>query len=210
MISKRSNTLRLVYLMSLAVSLSEPVMADSGEPRASITLGGAVDMALANNRDLRAAKFAAEQARGRLMQAGRWPNPEIEFSGISDFAFASKGEEAFTVGLYQTFPLTSRLSLEKQISRVDLARALREIRNEERLLIERVQKNYIAAVAARDRAAAWWVIDRELSETMAIAERRVASGQGSVSETAFALVAQKKAWSERASAEMDESARMIG
>jgi len=57
-----------------------------------------VQTALANNRDLQAAQFALAQAQGRLAQAGRWPNPELELSGLSDVAFRNDGAGAFTVG----------------------------------------------------------------------------------------------------------------
>ena len=41
-----------------------------------LEIRGAVSQALAANLDLRSAYHEIEMARGRLIQAGRWPNPE--------------------------------------------------------------------------------------------------------------------------------------
>ncbi|HEY5813591.1 MAG TPA: TolC family protein, partial [Terrimicrobiaceae bacterium] len=50
----------------------------------SITMDEAVRAALANNLDLRAARFEVEKARGRLIQSGLWPNPSLEFAWRTD------------------------------------------------------------------------------------------------------------------------------
>ncbi|MFN9980967.1 MAG: TolC family protein, partial [bacterium] len=51
-------------------------------PAFGINLESAVQTALANNRELQAARFAVSKAKGRLAQAGKWPNPELELSGM--------------------------------------------------------------------------------------------------------------------------------
>lgn len=159
-----------------------------------LTLDGAVQSALMNNRDLRAARYAVDQARGRLLQAGRWANPEIEVSGMSDVAFGNKGEAAFSVGLYQTFPLTSRLALSRQIGRLDVERALREIRNHERLLIEQVQMQYIRVVGGQTKLALWKRIEKQQTEIAETVKTRLAAGQGSTAESALAATSRIEAW----------------
>lgn len=42
-----------------------------------LSLEGAVQMALLENRDLAAARFTVQKAGGRLRQAGLLPNPDI-------------------------------------------------------------------------------------------------------------------------------------
>jgi len=175
----------------------------------AISIDDAVQTALKNNRELQAARFAVQKAQARLIQAGRWPNPEVSVSGASDFALTAEGEYAFSVGLYQNFPLTSRLALSRELGRLDVVRALREIRNEERLLIRRVHQVYLDNVAARERATAWGRIENELTHTLTLARQRVASGQGSLSETAIALAAQKKAWSEHLTATTEAASTLI-
>lgn len=94
----------------------------------------AVTIALGENRDLAAARFAIRQAEGRLKQAGLWPNPEFELSRQSDRAFANEGEYSFSTGFRQRFPITGRLSKARAVARVDVAQAVAEVRNQERLL----------------------------------------------------------------------------
>lgn len=107
----------------------------SGQPLATnLTPESAVATALAQNRDLAAARFAIRQAEGRLKQAGLWPNPEFELSRQSDRAFANEGEYAFSTGFRQRFPITGRLAKAKAVARVDVAQAAAEVRNQERLV----------------------------------------------------------------------------
>ncbi|MGA0112260.1 MAG: TolC family protein, partial [Chthoniobacterales bacterium] len=124
---KQIRFFRLAALL-LAVWVSSAVAKD-------LSLQEAVHTALMNNRDLAAARHIVGQAQGRLRQAGLLPNPEVEFNGYSDFVSDREGEGAFVIGLHQWFPLTSRLGLARQVARVDVAMALREVRNRERLLV---------------------------------------------------------------------------
>ncbi len=121
---------------------------------AALTVDGAVRTALANNRDLRAAYFEIEKARGRLLQAGLWPNPSLEVSGTADKAFNDEGQHLVTAGFNQAFPVTGRLRLGKDVARVDVAQAIAEIRNRERLLIGESVRAFITVVASEARIAA--------------------------------------------------------
>ncbi len=159
-----------------------------------LSLAGAVQSAVLNNRDLRAARYAVEQAQARLQQAGRWANPEMEISGQSDLLFGNKGAAAFSAGIFQTFPLTSQLSLSRQIGRLDVERAQREIHNYERLLVERVRIHYIRVVSGEAQIALWKRIEEQQAEIVAAATQRLAAGQGSATETALASAAQTAAW----------------
>ncbi|MEO8352898.1 MAG: TolC family protein [Chthoniobacteraceae bacterium] len=129
------------------------VLAFSATARA-LTMDQAVKSALSSNLDLRAAYFEVEKARGRLIQAGLWPNPDLEIGGRTDRAFSSEGERAFSVGFAQSFPITGRLKFAKAVSRVDVAQAMVEIRNRERLLIGEVQREFLTALLLRQQIAA--------------------------------------------------------
>ena len=77
-----------IYSVALLAAFSA-----AAEPLASnFTPESAVAVAVANNRDLAAARFAIRQAEGRLKQAGLWPNPEFELSRQNDHAFARSEE----------------------------------------------------------------------------------------------------------------------
>lgn len=168
----------------------------------SLGLESLVQTALANNRDIQAARFAVWKAKGRLAQAGKWPNPELELSGMSDVVFANDGAGAFTVGLAQDFPLTARLSLARQSARIDVLRALREIRNRERILIAEVQSTSIAVLESKARAKALEELLAAAEKTASLATERLSAGQGSLAERSLSLVDQRRIGNELASARL--------
>ena len=138
--------LHVFGLIAAACALSNSAQA--------ITLDDAVRAALAGNLDLRAAKYEVEKARGRLIQAGLWPNPSAEFGFRSDLLGNNEGERTVSAGFVQAFPITGRLKFAKQVSRVDVAQAMVEIRNRERLLIGEVQRDYLTALPLQRQIAA--------------------------------------------------------
>jgi len=174
-----------------------------------LSMEGAVQAALMGNPTLIAARFEAAKAHGRLLQAGLMPNPEFEFSGMSDVAFGAEGENSFTVGIAQQFPLTARLSLARQVRRVEVAQALREIRNGERLLVARVQGLYVKVQAARLRQKVAAEARESSMNQIALMEKRVAAGQGSLAETALLRVDERRWWNAARSAKTDAEVTML-
>ncbi len=126
----------------------------SAQSTRALTLDQAVTGALRNNLELRAAYFEVEKARGRLIQAGLWPNPELEFSTTTDRTFKNEGERASAAGFLQAFPISGRLHFAKQASRVDVAQAMAEIRNRERLLIGEVERDFLTVLLLRQQIKA--------------------------------------------------------
>ena len=178
-------------------------------PAFGISLESTVQTALANNRELQAARFAVSKAKGRLAQAGKWPNPELELSGMSDVVFRNEGAGAFTVGLAQTFPLTARLSLARESARVDVLRALREIRNRERLLIAEVRATSIEILESQARAKALEDLLAASQKTSSLAEERLAAGQGSLAEKSLSLVDQRRIANELDSARLTQNLALM-
>lgn len=196
----------ICFLLINAFSAPAEVPSAGG---AVVTMEEAVRLALHQHPGLIAARFEIERARTRLLAAGRWPNPELEFEGLSDFALTGKGEGAFSIGSYQQFPLTARLTLERMIGQLDVARALREVRNAERILIEEVQRQCITVAAARQRAEAWLAIESRLTQLLEAAQSRMDVGQGSLAETALSLASLKQAWNAREAAETEASIALL-
>jgi cobalt-zinc-cadmium efflux system outer membrane protein len=120
----------------------------------AITMEQAVATALGNNLDLRAASYEIDKARGRLLQAGLWPNPALEFSTTTDRSFNDEGERMSVAGFQQAFPISGRLHFAKRVSRVDVAQAMAEIRNRERLLIGEVQRDFLNVLLLQQQLAA--------------------------------------------------------
>jgi cobalt-zinc-cadmium efflux system outer membrane protein len=183
-----------IILLSIVLTLSSRIQA------ATPGLESAVQTALMNNRDLQAARFAVAKAQGRLAQSGKWANPELELSGLSDVAFRNEGSGAFTVGLSQKFPLTSRLALERSIGRWDLLRAVREIRDRERHLIASVRQSSLAVLEANAKKEALADLLEAAKKSDTLAKERLASGQGSLSEKSLAMVEERRIANELESA----------
>ena len=175
----------------------------------ALSVESLVQTALANNRDLQAAQFALAQAQGRLAQAGRWPNPELELSGLSDVAFRNDGAGAFTVGLNQTFPLTARLSLAREAGRLDVLRAMREIRNHERLLIAKVRQTSIRILESNAQSEVLAELLAAADASAKLTQQRLEAGQGSISEKSLSLLEQRRISNELESARMDRDLAML-
>ncbi len=85
-----------------------------------------------HNPELRAARVAIDEARARLLGAGRLANPTLEF----EFQNESRvSPQAASFSLSQSFPVTRRLSLEKQLSAAQVTAAQLEVLDIERQLI---------------------------------------------------------------------------
>lgn len=73
--------------------------------RQPLTADSAVQVAIANNRELRAALRDLGVERGLLLQAGLLPNPEVEF----DLRHQEDREQPLQIELYVEYPLTHAL-----------------------------------------------------------------------------------------------------
>ncbi len=139
----------LCAAVSAALTLGASGPARSQTSSDPLTADDAVLEALAANRDLQAARFSIDIARGGLLQAGRLENPELELGYADDFAFKAEGERVGSVGFAQSFPVTARLAREKGVARKDVAIAEAEVRDFVRNLVAEVQSAFYS-IRARD------------------------------------------------------------
>lgn len=113
---------------------------------ANLTVEAAVTQAVSRNPGLLAARWSVVEANGRLLQAGRPANPEIE----TELKPNVRGREfTFSAGFMQRFPLTSRLRLEKAVSRAEVDVAAAEVREAERQLAAQVRTAAVNVLAVR-------------------------------------------------------------
>ncbi len=161
-------------------------LAASGSLQAlTLDLAGVPARVRAANPELKAARLAIEEARGRLLGAGKLENPVLSFElqGESGLSPGATG-----IGLDQTFPLTKRLKLEKQLSSQMVRAAELEVRDAERRLIAEAQSQIVRLIALdqqrglRTRQAG---LARELAD---FAKERSAKGELSPLDAAQALV----------------------
>jgi len=93
----------------------------------------AAAFALRHNKDLIAARHLIAEAEGRLVQAGLWSNPEFDFRAEFD-SRRSEGDRLYEGGFMQRFPWSGRLAKARTVARVDVAMAVEELRDKERML----------------------------------------------------------------------------
>lgn len=144
----------------------------------------------AANPSLKAARLAIDEAAGRRLGAGRLNDPVLSFEhqGESGLSPGSTG-----IGLDQSFPLTGRLKLEKQISSQMVRAAELEVRDAERQIIAEAQTLVVKLIAIeqqralRNRQAE---VARELAD---FAKERSAKGELSPLDAAQALVDAQRA-----------------
>ena len=137
-------SLRLVIFLAGSTLLSGVTQLATA---AGMTLPQAVDIAVQSNKDLQAARYAVEQARARLLQAGLPPNPRLDIAARNDLLFGNKGEYTASVGISQQFPVAGRIARQKEVARVDVALALAEIRQAELKLAGDVTSGFYRVLA---------------------------------------------------------------
>ena len=198
----KSQTLSILFMLVASLALSV-------RPARAVTLDQAVASALRNNLDLRAAYFEVEKARGRLIQAGLWPNPELQFSTTTDRTFKDEGERTSTAGFQQAFPISGRLHFAKQASRVDVAQAMAEIRNRERLLIGEVERDFLTVLLLRQQIAANREFIGANREFVNVFEERLKRAEVSEVDVSLARVEMQRLELESGLLEADLSAREL-
>lgn len=118
------------------------------EPGLVISYDNVAQRVRAQNPDLTAARARIREAEGRLLGAGRMPNPEIEGGVEHNRRFSEWKAE---VGFSQRFPVTDRLRLEKSVGRIEVEAARAEVRQVERDLIASARGAMVEALTLRQR-----------------------------------------------------------
>ena len=165
----------------------------SAEPIATnFTPESAVAVALENNLDLVAGRFAIRQAEGRLKQAGLWSNPDWETGYAPDTAFDNAGEYNFSTGFKQRFPITGRLGKAKAVARVDVALALAEVRNQERLLAGEVLGLGRGLLVTQEKLKANLGLQQTLQKIIEVSEKRLKVAEVSAADVNVAKLEWQK------------------
>jgi len=134
---------------------------------------------------LKAARLAVEEARGRQLGSGRLANPTLETS-FQNESNASPRTAFFAID--QSFPLTKRLTLEKQLTSQLVTAAELEVHDAERRLIAEARTHAIKILALekqRDLRQQQTALAKKLSE---FAKSRAEKGELSPLDAAQAQV----------------------
>ncbi len=147
----------------------------------SLQLDGVGDYTLRHNPQLAAARLRIEEARGRLVGAGRLSNPEL---GLEVQQNVRTPERSFQMEFMQRFPVTARLRLEKAVSRAELLAAQADVRNGERKLAAEARTLAVRLLALRDQQQLRVRQRATSNELGAFTTKRVEAGEASVVDAA--------------------------
>ena len=110
-----------------------------------------IEKTLKNNYDLRLMIMDIELAKAQLEKAGLWPNPEADFTAVSDQFHADQGEGSYEYGLSQAIPISGRTVFEKKVARLGVERAQWQVKDFERQLKAEAKKNFYQVVTLQEK-----------------------------------------------------------
>lgn len=124
------------------------VAAEASSPALIVTFDTIPHRIRRQNPALAAARHRIDEAVGRMIQAGRRDNPELEAGFEHNHEFR---EGAIAFGFSQRFPVTNRLQLAKDISLTEVRAAEAEVREVERQLIAEARAGLVDVLAIRQQ-----------------------------------------------------------
>lgn len=131
---------------AVACFLAAPLA--KAEPGVIISLESVGTRVSKQNPDLAAARLRIQEALGRKTQSGRLANPELEIETSHDPRYR---ERSIQIGFSQRFPVTNRLSLEKEVSATEVKVAEAEVREVQRQLVAQAREGIVNVLAIRKR-----------------------------------------------------------
>jgi len=198
----------LLLAVALGGVSALPVMSQqgpSGSDTNSLTLEGAIRLALKNNPQLSAASSQIGSATGRAYQSKLWPNPELELSA-EDWPTSGGGftDAKRLAGVSQTVPFPGKKKLDGQIGRfgVRVSEAEYGLRRVE--LVREVKTAFYEVLAAGRLVE----VARELvavsESSAATARKRVQAGAAADQEQLRAEIPLEQARTELAGFEREQ------
>jgi outer membrane protein, heavy metal efflux system len=129
-----------------------------------------------HNPQLKAAALRIDEARARVLGAGRRQNPELDFEFAQN---ARMPERSFALGFMQRFPVTDRLQLEIRVTRAQLAAAEAEVRDARRKIANEARLAAIKYVALDAQRELREEQIRNSKEQADFVRKRVGTGEAS-------------------------------
>ena len=176
------------------------------EPTGELTLGRAVQAALARNPELVASEYDVRAAEARITQAGVRPNPELSVE-LENFAGTGevKGARALetTLSLSQVVEMGGKRALRTEVAERDRDAITVERQAQQLDVLADVTQRFIELVAAQNRLNLA-VTTRELSQrTLDAISRRVEAARSPELERSRARIALTRAQIEEQQAQSE-------
>lgn len=139
---------RLSFIIFSALAVLAAPRSEAASSGLIVTFDNIPNRVRRDNPELAAARLRINEALGRMNQAGRLTNPELEGGLETNHRFKEGNME---VGIAQRFPVTDRLRLEKTISVIELRAAEAEVREVERQLVGKARDALVRVLAFRQQ-----------------------------------------------------------
>ena len=159
-----------VFMMSVLV-WNRPVFAEDREIPRVLTVEEAVETALRQNVEIKAREQEREYSQGVLLQAGTYPNPELDLALETDRFFAGDGEGRRSVGVTQTIVTGGKRRQRRDNARLGIGLAEQVIEDAKRRLIGEVVEVFYRLLFTQERL-------KLAREQIELAERLVALSEG--------------------------------
>ena len=163
-----------------------------------LTLNDALQLALANNPELRASGSRIDAASGRAYQAKLWSNPELELSA-EDWPVSGGGgfsDAKQTIGLAQTFPFPGKKKLDRQIGASGVRLTQAELSLHRLELVRDVKTAFFQVLAAERLVAVETELVTVAESSATTARKRVAAGAAADQEQLRAEIPLEQARTE--------------
>jgi cobalt-zinc-cadmium efflux system outer membrane protein len=150
-----------------------------------LTLEKAVELALARNPDVLAARAGVEAARGRSIQLGARPEPQLQadVGGLPIPGLEKEGDEVeFSLGIEQVFEYPGKRSLRAEVGKFGESLAAAELERAQLIVAAKVKRAYWKAAFARGAAEALERSAARLDVLLADVRAKYGAGAGTYAD----------------------------
>jgi len=165
------------------------------EPSGTLNLGQALALTLMNNPELKAFSLETRAAQARELQAGLWPNPEIEVevenAGGTGELSGFDGAET-TIQLSQLIELGNKSQKRKKVASFEKQLAGLEYQNKRLEIFSEATKAFILVLKAQKKLQLSDELLKLSERSFQTVEKRVNAGKDSPIEKTRAFVALSK------------------
>ena len=153
----------------------------------AMRLDQAVEMALANNKELQSKRLEIKTAESELLKARLWSptNPQLEFEAVTDALTSNSGEGTVRLGLSQEIELGGQRGHRKGIAVAHIELAKLEVGAQERTVTRDVRAAFYSLLLAQRRVSFTRHVDSLSTSLRDTAAIRVRDGFLPKSELTF-------------------------
>lgn len=184
--------------VSASVVTAAPRRAGTQESIKDLTLEQALALADEAHPEVAAARARVAAAEGRVLQAGRYPNPElVARMEVAPIRGRTAGEAEYVTGLGQRLPVGGRLSVASRVEELERERLLKDLEARRLEVRARVHAAFGAALYMEEAVKLYTDAVRTAGRGLEIVRARAGAGDALPEDVARSEVEGVKARLER-------------